>query len=78
MELKWNKKSRVSEHYKSDRKTEAAEIDETLRKNRKPSPTHYDPKDTYTKQRLSSGLISRDPRLGYIDEALLLGEQWPT
>lgn len=77
VELEWIQKHRVSSHYKSDRKTECAEIEDTIRKNKKPCPTKYDPDDTFTRKRRSTCHTFKDERLGYIDEALLLGKQWP-
>jgi len=79
MELEWiqKRRNRKGSHYISDRKTECGEIEDTLRKNPRPSPTNYNPNDTFTKQKKSACYQFLDQRLGYIDEALLLGELWP-
>lgn len=73
----WVQKARVSSHYKTDRKTECAEIEDTIRKNKKPCPTKYDPDDTCSRKRVSACHSFKDERFGYVDEALLLGSKWP-
>ena len=53
------------------------EIEDQLKKEKKPCPTRYDPKDTFTLKRDRSCVVFKDERLGYVDEALFLGSQWP-